>query len=99
MADSSSKDNVSRSPLRLLEEIAPTKEDLARTAALPPSECPRRYCWWWASLAFEWELTPKEGCTFLTARKHPDWKYTDIPCCRSDPSSPLDHFEPRGIYI
>lgn len=88
-----------RSPLRVLSGVDPSKEDLERAAALSPGDCPRRYCWWWISLAFEWHLPPAEGCTFLKAKKHPDWKYADIPCCRSDPSSPLDHFEPREPQI
>src|SRR5437868_653546 len=89
----------SRSPLRVLPSVDPTPGDLERVAALSRGDCPRRYCWWWISLGFEWQLSAAEGCTFLTARKHPDWRYADIPCCRSDPSAPIDHFEPRGPQI
>lgn len=100
MSDSNSKrDEPLRSPLRLIEEVHVTSEDLARASVIPLGECPRRYCWWWASLSFDWDVLPSVGCIFLNAKKHPDWKYADIPCCRSDPTSPLDHFEPRGLYI
>lgn len=89
----------SRSSLRVLAGVDPSPEDLERGAAIPPCECPRRYCWWWISLSFEWHLTSTEGCTFLKAKKHPDWRYADIPCCRSASSSFLDHFEPREPQI
>jgi hypothetical protein len=32
---------------------------------------------------------------FLKVKKHPVWKNAGIPCCRSDPASTVDHFEPR----
>jgi hypothetical protein len=29
---------------------------------LTREQCPRRYCWYWHSLSFDWVLTPEEGC-------------------------------------
>ena len=73
--------------------------DLPRAAELPPDACPRRYCWWWRSSMFEWNLTVSEGCTFLKSEKPPGTTYGNVPCCRSDPSSNIDHFEPNEPYF
>jgi hypothetical protein len=88
-----------RTLVRVLEVIDVSRDDLERAAAIPPHGCPRRYCWWWTNLSFEWELTPAEGCTLLKSEKRPSWKYSDMPCCRSDPASHVDHFEPREPHI
>lgn len=69
--------------------------DVRRAKTLPPSTCPRRYCWWWRSLAFEWDISPAEGCTFLTSEKPPNWHNPGRPCKRADPESSTDHFLPR----
>jgi hypothetical protein len=50
------------SGIRALNQYSPTEEDMRRVAALAGTDCPRRYCWWWHSLAFDWKLTPTEGC-------------------------------------
>jgi hypothetical protein len=84
---------------RILEIVSVTNEDMARALMIPSEGCPRRYCWWWRSLSFEWEITPSEGCTWLHAEKPAHWRFTDTPCCRADPSSLIDHFEPRGPHI
>ena len=73
-----------------------TAQDLARVKGLSPDACPRRYCWWWHSLAFDWHVEPAEGCTFLTSEKPPGIAGSDSPCKRSAPeSSAFDHYEPR----
>src|SRR5262245_24412266 len=82
-----------------LDERGVTETDLALAAQIPASGCPRRYCWWWVSALFEWNLSPSEGCTLLQAKKPPRFKYGNIPCCRSELSSPIDHFEPREPFI
>jgi hypothetical protein len=84
---------------RLFKVVKPTENDLRLAAEIPADACPRRYCWWWTSLGFEWELAPIEGCTFLKTRRPSHWKFANVPCCRSDPSSHVDHFEPRGPHI
>src|SRR5262245_40923870 len=86
---------VTVSGVRILTPTSPTDEEIAEAKSLPSCACPRRYCLWWISTRFEWQLTPAEGCVFLRVRKHPDWKHADTPCCRSHPSSKVDHFEPR----
>jgi hypothetical protein len=71
-----------------------SEEDLERARALRDDACPRRYCFHWDSPSFHWERSPKEGCLFLVGKK-PGWKYAGIPCCRSEASSRVDHFEPN----
>ncbi len=43
-------------------ELKQARERLSRES------CPRRYCWYWHMLAFDWELSPAEGCE--VARRH-----------------------------
>src|SRR6516162_10666113 len=75
----------------------PSDEEFARARAMPADACPRRYCFNWDSPSFHWERTPQEGCLFLVGEK-PGWKYAGIPCCRSDASSLIDHFEPNEWF-
>lgn len=83
------------SGVRVLSPYSPTVEEIAQAQSIPSGGCPRRYCWWWANTRFEWQLTPAQGCLFLKVTKSPSWKNADTPCCRSDASSQVDHFEPR----
>jgi hypothetical protein len=85
-----------KQPLSL--EVLPAT-DLERVAQIPAGGCPRRYCWWWCSSLFRWELAVGEGCTFLGSKKPKGYKYSNEPCCRSDPSSFFDQFEPREPFI
>jgi hypothetical protein len=71
-----------------------SEEDVERARALPADACPRRYCFHWDSPSFHWERSPREGCLFLVGKKI-GWKYAGIPCCRSETSSIIDHFEPN----
>ena len=74
-------------------------EDIERAKGIGHTECPRRYCWWWRSLSFEWNLPVKNGCTFLEVRKPPDWPNGDLPCRRCNSSSVADHYEPREPHL
>lgn len=76
-----------------------TQADLVRASEIPAQGCPRRYCWWWISALFEWQLLPSEGCTFLKGKKPQGYKYPNTQCCRSVPSSDFDQFEPREPFI
>jgi len=84
---------------RIHEIVEISEDDLNRASLIPPDGCPRRYCWWWRSLSFEWDLPPIEGCTWLQCDKPEHWHFTDVPCSRADPSSNIDHFEPREPHI
>jgi len=75
----------------------PTPEDLARARDIPVTACPRRYCWWWHSIAFDWSLSPAQGCEFLQSA--PSWGHANVACRRADESSTVDHFEPREPYL
>jgi hypothetical protein len=85
--------------MRLLQLYSPTADDKQRVAEMPRCDCPRRYCWWWRSLSFDWNLTVAEGCVFLKSKKHPDWKHADVPCKRANPESSIDHYESRGPHL
>lgn len=89
--------------LRVLHPYVSSPDDLARARSIEPTACPRRYCWWWVSLGFEWELPVSEGCTFVAAsranRVDPDWPQRESPCRRSEPSSGADHYEPREPHL
>lgn len=85
--------------LNVLKCHTPGDEELAQARNLPPDCCPRRYCWWWRSLLFEWDTSVADGCRFLSVSKPDGWKNTDIPCCRSDSSSSIDHYEPREPHL
>ena len=84
---------------RYFLSVVPSAEDLERAASLGAEECPRRYCWWWISLSFEWGLMPSEGCTWPQSPKREHWHYKETPCRRCDASSQIDHFESRGPHI
>lgn len=84
---------------RVFTPYEPRADDLARVRALPATACPRRYCWWWRSLAFEWDVSAAEGCTFLESEKPPEWLNPDEPCVRACPTAHRDHFEPREPHL
>ena len=84
---------------RIHTPIKPGADDIARARSLPDGACPRRYCWWWHTLSFDWEIPVAEGCTFLTSEKPPGWPNASAPCKRSEPDSSADHFEPREPHL
>ena len=84
---------------RVFEVITPSPGDITRANELPLTACPRRYCWWWQSLSFDWEIPANEGCTYLNVPKPSHWLDTDKPCCRCDTSSQVDHYEPREPHL
>jgi hypothetical protein len=89
-----------RSPGRLFESVTPSPEDVARARELPMlTACPRRYCWWWQSLAFDWDTPVEDGCRFLSAPKSPEWQLADVPCSRCVADSGIDHYEPREPHL
>ena len=89
------EDNIGR----YFRSVTPSSGDIARAEELQLTECPRRYCWWWMSLSFDWDHTPAEGCQYAEAPKRPHWQFTDVPCCRSDVTSGVDHYEPREPHL
>jgi hypothetical protein len=85
-------------PVRLFVPYQPTEEDLKWAAAIPRDQCPRRYCWYWHSLRFDWQVSITDGCQWLTASP-PNSIGRECACVRADPESILDHYESREPHL
>jgi len=85
--------------LRILVEHQPSERDIAVAREIHADACPRRYCWWWRTLSFTWQLSPAEGCAFLVAEKPKWWKHQETACMRAVTSSTTDHFEAREAQL
>lgn len=97
---SQSSDNTKRySGLKALRVVSVSQEDLEKVKEFDQHSCPRRYCWWWKSLSFEWDISVETGCTFLESDKPPGYRDPSTPCCRLNPDSSVDHYEPREPHI
>jgi hypothetical protein len=83
-------------------ELQDARERLTRES------CPRRYCWYWHTLAFDWELTPEQGCEVAARHIHrlllerqsgkqvPAWQQ----CCRASGNAQNpDYYEPREPHL
>ena len=88
-----------RAELRVFEAATPTAEDLDRARALSRSACPRRYCWWWPSLAFDWDPPVADGCRLRASPKPAGFRFPDVPCGRRGPASGVDQYEPREPHL
>ena len=84
---------------RILDSVTPSAEDVARAGELPLTACPRRYCWWWKSLTFDWETRVADECEWLAATKPLHWEFPNVPCCRAVPETEIDHYEPREPHL
>lgn len=84
---------------RVFTAITPSADDIEKAKLLAVDACPRRYCWWWRSLSFEWNVPVEVGCTYLRAEKPPSWRMPDAPCVRCNPDSTVDQFEPREPHM
>ncbi len=84
--------------------ISPAMVDVARER-LTRGACPRRYCWYWHSLGFDWDMPPDQGCEVAERHVHrvfwvgpavPPWQE----CCRAT-GNPLhsDYYEPREPHL
>jgi hypothetical protein len=87
------------SGVRVVRAYQPSPEELVRARAIPRSACPRRYCWWWQSLAFDWDTPVDQGCTFLKPREPPGWRHSEVACRRCESSSGVDHYQPREPHL
>jgi hypothetical protein len=75
---------------------------------LTRESCPRRYCWYWHTLTFDWDITPEQGCEVAERHGHrlrleretgqPLAPYQQ--CCRAsgNPQHP-DYYEPREPHL
>ena len=91
--------NIKIQALRILPAHKPTSDDIERARGLSARQCPRRYCWWWQSLSFDWETPVKCGCAFPTKTKPDWWPGSESPCMRAVAESKYDHFEPREPHL
>ena len=88
-----------RSCLRIMLAHEPSDHDIVKARNIPRTSCPRRYCWWWRSLSFDWDIDAADGCTFLVSEKPRGIRGAAYPCSRVDRTSHFDHFEPREPHI
>jgi hypothetical protein len=85
-----------------LAELEQARERLTRES------CPRRYCWYWHTLAFDWEINPDQGCEVAERHIHrlvlerrqgeplPTWQQ----CCRATGNPQhADYYEPREPHL
>jgi hypothetical protein len=86
---------------------SPAELDEARSQ-LTRGSCPRRYCWYWHTLAFDWSLSPGEGCE--VAERHivrsllehdkgqPLLSWQQCSRASNNPQHP-DYYEPREPHL
>jgi hypothetical protein len=93
---------------RIYLAVTPSPAELEQARErLSRESCPRRYCWYWHTLAFDWELSPAEGCEVANRHIHrllmerqgevvPAWQQ----CCRAsgNPNHP-HYYEPREPHL
>jgi len=95
--------------LRLYQSVTPSPAELQQARErLTRESCPRRYCWYWHTLSFDWDVSPEQGCKVGERQIHrlllerrtgealPPWQQ----CCRAsgDPEHP-DYYEPREPHL
>ena len=89
---------MGRSDGRYFRSVTSSPDDLDCARRLPLG-VPKRYCWWWKTLSFDWELSVAAGCDYLARPKPSHWKNIEVPCCRMEAASGADHYEPREPHL
>src|SRR5262245_13573034 len=83
-------------------ELEEARKRLTREA------CPRRYCWYWHSLGFDWTLSPEQGCEvaeghihrLLLERRQEESIQPWQRCCRASGNQQHpDYYEPREPHL
>lgn len=85
--------------VRVFEPHKPSDDDIRQAKNMAPDECPRRYCWWWHSLRFDWNVPVHVGCTFLDSPKPKGFKNVDLPCKRMTEMGSTDHYLAREPHL
>jgi hypothetical protein len=95
--------------VRVHLEVIPSPAELGQARErLTRESCPRRYCWYWHTLAFDWGLSPAQGCEVAERHIHRlllvRWQGRPIPpwqqCCRASGNSQHpDYYEPREPHL
>jgi hypothetical protein len=83
-------------------ELEEARERLTREA------CPRRYCWYWHTLAFDWDVSPAQGCEVAGRHIHrlllerrqgkPVAPWQECRRASGNPQHP-DYYEPREPHL
>src|SRR3954466_13200687 len=94
---------------RIHLSVVPSPADLEEARQrLTRESCPRRYCWYWHTLAFDWGINPDQGCEVAARHTHrlrlerhqgqplPAWQQ-----CRRATGNPqhADYYEPREPHL
>ena len=94
---------------RIHLSVAPSPVELEQARErLTRESCPRRYCWYWHSLGFDWELYSEQGCQVAERHIHrvllerktgktiAPWQQ----CCRATGNSQQpDYYDPREPHL
>lgn len=93
--------------LHLSVTPSPAELELARER-LKRESCPRRYCWYWHTLGFDWKLSAEQGCEVAERHFHrlvleqktghslAPWQQ----CCRATQNTQhKDYYEPREPHL
>src|SRR4051794_36921517 len=93
--------------IHLVVTPSPAELEEARQR-LPRDACPRRYCWYWHTLRFDWALSPADGCEVVERHIHRlilEQKQgrpirSRQRCCRASGNpQDADYYEPRGPHL
>jgi hypothetical protein len=108
-AGSTAKGMLEPLGIRIHLSVTPSPAELERARDLLTREsCPRRYCWYWHTLAFDWDVSPEQGCEVAERHIHrlllerrskeplPAWQQ----CCRASGNTQhQDYYEPREPHL
>lgn len=89
--------------------VVPSPDELEQAQKrLSRESCPRRYCWYWHTLSFDWDLSPADGCEVgerhITKLLLERAKGESVPawhvCCRASGNQrQADYYEPREPHL
>lgn len=94
---------------RIHLSVIPSQTELETARKkLTRSSCPRRYCWYWHTLSFDWHLSPDQGCEvaerhiyrLLLERAQGSTIQPWQQCCRATGNlQHPDYYEPREPHL
>jgi hypothetical protein len=94
---------------RIHLSVVPSPAELEQAQEwLTRASCPRRYCWYWHTLAFDWGLSPEQGCEVgerhITRLLLQQGQSEPVPvwqqCCRASGNPQhADYYEPREPHL
>src|SRR6266436_4986515 len=94
---------------RIHPSVTPPPAELEQARErLTRESCPRRYCWYWHTLAFDRDVSPEQGCEVAQRHLHRLHleRQTGEPllawqqCCRASGNAQhVDYYEPREPHL